>query len=483
MLFNTVEFALFLPLVLLIFFLLPGNKQRLGFLVVASYYFYMCWRWEYLLLILAQTEINYVGALGIQRAATRRGRKFWLVAGLASTLAILFFFKYFNFAAGSVGAIASAFGGHWKPARLDFLLPIGISFHTFQTLGYLVDVYRGRVPPEKNFVKFALFVSFFPLLVAGPIERAGNLLPQFEVHQRLRYDNVAAGLRLILWGVIKKMVIADRVGTVVSTVYGDPRAFPGQLLILATFLFAVQIYCDFSGYSDIAIGAARIFGYQLMTNFRMPYFSTSLAEFWQRWHISLSTWFRDYLYIPLGGNRVSTPRWVVNILLVFTLSGLWHGANWTFVIWGAIHGAGLAFERLVMVPFGTRLARLGLNPEGGILRALRWLVVFGVVLCAWVFFKASTAAQAFSILRGFFDWHGFTTGQVMGLGLPAFELGLAACSVVALVLVDAALFWQPAFVQRLWAQRPVRWSLYLAGFYSIVFFAVYGRVEFIYFQF
>jgi len=482
MLFNTIEFAVFLPLVCLLYFVLPSRK-RLGFLLLASYYFYMCWRWEYLLLILAQTELNFLCALGMGGSLTQARKRGYLIFALVSTLLILFFFKYFNFVAGTANSVVGLFGLRMNLPTLDFLLPVGISFHTFQTLGYTIDVYRGKIPPEKSFTKFALFVSFFPLLVAGPIERASNLLPQFDASRRLRYENWVIGLQLILWGLIKKMVIADRLSTAVANVYADPHAFPGPLLILATFFFAIQIYCDFSGYSDIAIGSARLLGFKLMTNFKMPYFSTSLSEFWQRWHISLSTWFRDYLYFPLGGNRVKLGRWIFNILVVFCVSGLWHGASWTFVAWGAIHGTSLIFERILAAPATRLLALAHLTPQSAPIRVARWFLVFAIVLCSWVFFRASSFAQAVTILTGFLDWRVPTLPQTLNMGLPAFELGFSFLCIAVLACVDAALFWQPVFAQRVWATRAVRWTAYVGGFYSLVFFAVLGRIEFIYFQF
>lgn len=482
MLFNTVEFAVFLPLVCLVFFLL-APRRRLMFLLFASYYFYMFWRWEYLLLILTQTELNFLGALGITRAQTQVRKRCFFVFTLGTTLLILFFFKYFNFAADTANSLIGLFGLRLGLPKLDFLLPVGISFHTFQTLGYTIDVYRGKIAPEKSFTKFALFVSFFPLLVAGPIERASNLMPQFDAPTRVRYENWAVGLRLILWGLIKKMVIADRLSTAVANVYADPQNFPGPLLMLATFFFAIQIYCDFSGYSDIAIGAARLLDFKLMTNFKMPYFSISLSEFWQRWHISLSTWFRDYLYFPLGGNRVRFGRWILNILIVFCVSGLWHGASWTFVVWGAIHGTWLIVERVLGGPTARVLGLVHLTPQSVPVRVMRWFMVFAIVLCSWVFFRASSLKQAVTILAGFFDWHVPTLPQTLNMGLPAFELSLSFLCIAILVCVDAALFWQPVVAQKAWATRAVRWTAYVGGFYSLVFFAVLGHIEFIYFQF
>lgn len=482
MLFNTIEFAVFLPLVCLVFFLL-APKHRVMFLLLASYYFYMYWRWQYLLLLLTQTELNFLAALAIARAQTRVRKKCLLAFALLATLLILFFFKYFNFAAGTAGSLASMLGLRLSIPKLDFLLPVGISFHTFQTVGYTIDVYRRKIPPETSFTKFALFVSFFPLLVAGPIERASNLLPQFDAPTRIRYENLAVGLRLILWGLIKKMVIADRLSTAVANVYSDPHSFPGPLLMLATFFFAIQIYCDFSGYSDIAIGAARLLGFKLMTNFKMPYFSTSLSDFWRRWHISLSTWFRDYLYFPLGGNRVRLGHWMFNILVVFCLSGLWHGASWTFVVWGAIHGTWLISERLLGGPATRLLGLVHLTPQSEPVRVARWCLVFGIVMCSWVFFRASSVGEAVTILSGFLDWRMPTLPQTLNMGLPAFELGLCFLCIVVLACIDAALLWQPAVARRVWSRRPVRWAAYVGGFYSLVFFAVLGHIEFIYFQF
>jgi len=482
MLFNTVEFAIFLPLVCLVFFLL-APKHRVMFLLLASYYFYMYWRWQYLLLLLAQTELNFLAALAIARDQTQVRKKCFLAFALLATLGILFFFKYFNFAAGTAGSVASLLGLRLSIPKMDFLLPVGISFHTFQTLGYTIDVYRGKILPEKSFAKFALFVSFFPLLVAGPIERASNLLPQFDAPTQVNYENWAVGLRLILWGLIKKMVIADRLSTAVTNVYADPHGFPGPLLMLATFLFAIQIYCDFSGYSDIAIGAARLLGFKLMTNFKMPYFSTSLSDFWGRWHISLSTWFRDYLYFPLGGGRVRLGHWIFNILVVFCVSGLWHGASWTFVVWGAIHGTWLIFERILTRPAARFLDLLHLTPQSPPIRLLRWFLVFAIVMCSWVFFRASSLGQAVTILSGFLNWRIPTLPQTLNMGLPAFELCLCFLCIGVLAFVDAALLWQPAIAQRVWARKPVRWAAYVGGFYSLVFFAVVGHIEFIYFQF
>ncbi|MCE7945771.1 MAG: MBOAT family protein, partial [Chlorobi bacterium CHB1] len=301
MLFHSLEFIIFFPVVVAIYFLAP-LRFRQFFLLLASYYFYMCWKAEYAVLILLSTGIDYVAALHMHKTSGRGN--------------IFYEFPLF-----------------------DILLPVGISFYTFQTLSYTIDVYRSEKTPERNFIKFALYVTFFPQLVAGPIERSTRLLPQFDHEHKFDANRVVSGLRLMLWGFFKKLVIADRLALYVNEVYNNPADYTGLPVIIATYFFAFQIYCDFSAYSDIAIGAARVLGFDLMKNFRQPYLAQSIGEFWKRWHISLSTWFRDYLYIPLGGNRVSRLRWYVNLMAVFLISGLWHGANWTFVVWGALHGS------------------------------------------------------------------------------------------------------------------------------------------------
>jgi alginate O-acetyltransferase complex protein AlgI len=336
-LFNSIEFLLFFPVVVAIYFATP-QRYRWALLLAASYYFYASWKPEYLLLIIASTLVDYGCGLRMGSIAGKARRKKWLLVSLTSNLGLLFAFKYFNFFNESARAVFDRFNIFYDVPAFDLLLPVGISFYTFQTLSYSIDVYRGRQRPERHLGIFALYVSFFPQLVAGPIERSTHLLPQFFQPHRFEYDRVTSGLRLVLWGFFKKVVVADRLALYVNAVYNDPSAHTGPTILLATYFFAFQIYCDFSGYSDIAIGTARVMGYDLMQNFRRPYFARSISEFWSRWHISLSTWFRDYLYIPLGGNRVPRWRWYVNLFAVFLISGLWHGANWTFVVWGALHG-------------------------------------------------------------------------------------------------------------------------------------------------
>ena len=342
MLFNSSHFLIFFPVVVSLHFLIP-HKVRYLWLLAASYYFYMCWNPKYALLMLTSTAITYASGLLIHRADRKNNiilKKLWVAVSFISNLAILFLFKYFDFALNNLNQILSLVGTQLIKPSFSLLLPVGISFYTFQALSYTMDVYRHDVAPEHNFLKYALFVSFFPQLVAGPIERSSNLIHQISERHSFDFHRFLRGLSLMLWGYFQKLVIADRAAIFVNTVYNNPSHYDyyGLVTILATILFAFQIYCDFSSYSDIARGAAEILGFTLMKNFDTPYFSQSISEFWRRWHISLSTWFRDYVYIPLGGNRKGTCRKYINLMIVFCISGLWHGASWNFVIWGALNG-------------------------------------------------------------------------------------------------------------------------------------------------
>ena len=396
MFFNSLEFLIFFPIVVGFYFLVP-HRYRWPWLLAASYYFYAAWNPKYLILILASTGIDYIAALKMEQAEAKPKRRLFLILSLCSNLGMLFAFKYFNFFNDSLRAAFEAFNVFYDVPAFDVLLPVGISFYTFQTLSYTIDVYRGARKAERHLGLFALYVAFFPQLVAGPIERSTRLLPQFYNTYRFDYDRVVDGLRLMLWGFFKKMVIADHIAKYVDAVYADPTGYTGVPVWLATYFFAFQIYCDFSGYSDIAIGGAKVMGYDLMDNFRRPYFSKSIGEFWRRWHISLSTWFRDYLYIPLGGNRVKRGRWFYNLFIVFLISGLWHGANWTFVVWGALHGLYLIFG-IVTGPTRERLwAKLGASAT-----VRKWVAVFftfHLAVLAWVFFRANNITDAAMLLQ------------------------------------------------------------------------------------
>lgn len=333
MLFNSISFALFLPIVFVLFWLLPHRYQWLV-LLAASYYFYMSWSVKYVTLILIVTIVSYIGARGMERTENSVLRKLLLWIVLVASLGILFAFKYWNFTVDFLEQIFRLFSIPLHPITLNLLLPVGISFYTFQTLSYVIDVYKGEVKAERHFGKYATFISFFPQLVAGPIERTNNLLPQILEEHRFDYRQASYGLKRMAWGFFKKMVIADNLAIFADRVFADVYAFQGFSLFAAAIFFTFQIYCDFSGYSDIAIGTADLFGIRLMQNFKSPYFASSLREFWKRWHISLSSWFQDYVYIPLGGNRAGKVRTYLNVMITFLVSGLWHGAAWHYIVWG-----------------------------------------------------------------------------------------------------------------------------------------------------
>ncbi|MCB0304585.1 MAG: MBOAT family protein [Calditrichaeota bacterium] len=483
MLFNSFEFMIFFPLVVIGYFLLPP-RFRWAFLLGASYYFYMCWKAEYLVLIVISTLIDYVAGLRMGKTAVRSRRKKYLLLSLVANLGILFTFKYANFFSESLRVALNQFNIFYDMPMFDLLLPVGISFYTFQSMSYTIDVYRGEQQPERHLGKFALYVAFFPQLVAGPIERSLRLLPQFDRVFKFDYERVVSGLRLMLWGFFKKLVIADRLAIYVNEAYNHPAEYQGLTLLLATYFFAIQIYCDFSGYSDIAIGAARVMGYDLMTNFRQPYFSKSISEFWRRWHISLSTWFRDYLYIPLGGNRVGKQRWYFNLFAVFVISGLWHGANWTFVVWGALHGGYLIFA-IVTADWRQKLAHWsGLAKRPALHNLLRTLITFHLVLFAWIFFRANSLSEAFMII-GNMAALDFSLESLKSLNI-ALGWGELLVAIGSILFLELAHLLQSRGKVHSWiTARPaaLRWSVYYLLLLAIAFFGVFNHSEFIYFQF
>lgn len=388
MLFNSIEYAWFLPIVFILYWMIPSNLRWI-LLLISSYFFYMSWNVKYVVLIATTTLISYVCAIVIENTAKQQFKKLALIIALFVSLGILFVFKYYNFTMSVASQLFS-----FNPVYLKFLLPVGISFYTFQTLSYVIDVYNGAVKAEKNLGVYAAFVSFFPQLVAGPIERSSNLLPQIKKNNSFDYDVACEGLILIVWGLYKKIVIADNLAIAVDKVYGDVISYSGCSLLLATFFFTIQIYCDFSGYTDIARGSAKLFNIELMENFKSPYFAPSLKDFWSRWHISLSTWFRDYVYIPLGGSRVSKMRHALNLFITFLVSGLWHGANWTFVFWGALHGVGQIVENSLNI---KKCDKKGLD------WLLRILITFVFVMFAWIFFRSASIVDAVYVFRHMFD--------------------------------------------------------------------------------
>ena len=353
----------------------------------------MNWQPVYALLLFSSTLITYLAALGIAKYPEQSKKRLCLISSLILNLGILFLFKYYNFAAENISLLLEKCGLPIQMPKLGLLLPVGISFYIFQALGYSIDVYRGTTSVEKNFFSYALFVSFFPQLVAGPIERSTNLLQQFKKEHSFSYENVMSGLRLMLWGYFLKLVLADRCALYVDPIFNNVAYHNGGSFLLASLFFTFQIYGDFAGYSLTAIGAAKIMGFNLMENFRHPYFATTVTDFWHRWHISLSTWFKDYIYIPLGGNRVSTPRRYFNIMTTFIISGIWHGANWTFIIWGTIHGALQCLEKWL----GWNKAKWNVLEK-----IFHWILTFCIVCLAWIFFRANTITDAFQITKGIF---------------------------------------------------------------------------------
>lgn len=480
MLFNSYEFVVFLPIVLLLFFKLPYIVRPL-FLLIASYIFYMWWRPEYIVLLLIQTFIDYMAGIYIADSRSARSRRLFLALSMASNLGILFFYKYFMFFNETGRAVLEALHVQYPIPQLEIILPMGISFYTFQSMSYTIDVYRGSTKVERSFLTFSLFVTFFPQLVAGPIERSSSLLSQIHERQVFDVQRFVYGMRHILWGLFKKIVIADRLAVVVQTAYENPSQHKGLPLLLATYCFAIQIYCDFSGYSDIAVGSAQVMGFRLMTNFWKPYHAQSIGDFWQRWHISLSTWFRDYVYIPLGGNRVSRFRHYANLFVTFLISGLWHGANWTFVVWGALHGLYMICSLATKSWRNVLCNKTGLGRWPRAIVLFRIFATFHLVCFGWIFFRAQSVKEAWYITTHLFsDWD---WSRLLKLGLSESELGIAFSSILVLETVH---LWEKdrPFKERL-DDVPVilRWAIYLGLIMTILNFGTVTEIPFIYFQF
>ncbi len=484
MLFNSIDFLIFFPVVTAIYYATPYAWRWLP-LLLASCWFYMAFVPVYILILFFTIGVDYVAGIAIENSTGRR-RKAFLVASILANLGVLAFFKYFNFLNANFAALAEFLHWNYPIEALGILLPIGLSFHTFQSLSYTVEVYRGRFPAERHLGVFALYVMYYPQLVAGPIERPQNVLPQLKAPHDFHYGDVTSGLKLMAWGFFKKVVIADRVAVIVNQVYGDPTAYTGLPLVVATVAFAYQIYCDFSGYSDIALGASRVMGIRLMVNFDSPYSSASISEFWRRWHISLSTWFRDYLYIPLGGNRAGAWRWQRNLLITFLVSGLWHGANWTFVAWGAAHGFYLVAS-IWTEGIRERTTRLlGLDRVPAVHHALRVTMTFALVCVTWVFFRAVSISDALYIighLPAGFSVSGESLAGLLDLGLDGYEMTVA---LVAIAILETVQWLQRGgrLIPEFSHQPPlVRWAAYYALVNAILFFGSFTQAEFIYFQF
>jgi len=412
-------------------------------LLIASYFFYMCYQAELVFLIAGTTLISWIASNIIHRSENTKIRKLWLTITLVICFGVLFFYKYFNFLADSAVGLITLLGGTPSSIELNLILPVGISFYTFQTLSYVIDVYRGQVEPERNFFFYALFVSFFPQLVAGPIERPDNLIPQLKEVHRFDKANFIKGAKHMMVGFFKKICVADLISVYVNAVYNDAESATALGVIIATALFAVQIYCDFSGYTDIAIGCARIMGIRLMKNFDHPYTACSIKEFWARWHISLSTWFRDYLYIPLGGNRCAKWRHLLNLFIVFLVSGLWHGAAWTFVIWGAIHGVYQILGTLTWKKRNSLLCRVGLSEKSLGVVWLRRFNTFLLVCFAWIFFRANSMSDAVSLVGTLFTGWGAGIGETLTqMGITAVGAVTTVASLLTLLMIDRLLVYE-----------------------------------------
>lgn len=471
MLFNSFAYSLFLPIVFLLYWFAFNRSVRLQnfFLLVCGYVFYGWWDWRFLFLIAFSTCLDFWVARQLGKTENLRKRKVIFALSVAINLGFLGFFKYYNFFISSFTEAFASLGFHVSVLPLSIILPVGISFYTFQSLSYTADVYLRKMQPAKDLVLFATFISFFPQLVAGPIERACRLLPQFMATRRFSYEAAVAGMRQILWGLFKKIVIADTLAGYVDDIFSNYPALPGSTLALGAVYFAVQIYCDFSGYSSIAIGSARLLGFSLMTNFNYPYFAKSVAEFWRRWHISLTSWFRDYVYIPLGGSRRGATRTALNVVIVFSLSGLWHGANWTFILWGLLNG-------LLILPavLGGR-KRASLPADSALLTVLKILFTFTSATFTWIFFRAQSVSQAIDYLQVIFSSSLFTypVQHGMALALPL---------VILLFLVEWMRCHRISLLQAFMAPRLLRWSVYIVLIITCLVFFKQDQA-FIYFQF
>ena len=469
MLFNSLEFFLFFPIVTALYFLLP-HQWRWLMLLIASCVFYMFFVPAYIFILLATIVVDYVAAIQIEKSP-RVGAKRWLIGSIVSTCLILAVFKYCNFFIDNFNGIANLIGWNYSLSTLSILLPIGLSFHTFQSLSYVVEVYRGNQKAERHFGIYSLYVMFYPQLVAGPIERPQNVLHQFYEKQSLNYQDVSVGMQRIVWGLFKKVVIADNLAQFVTPVYEHASEVSWMYLALAIVFFSFQIYCDFSGYSDIAIGTARVMGFRLMENFKLPYRSTGVGMFWSKWHISLSTWFRDYVYIPLGGNRRGAARTSLNLFIVFAISGFWHGANWTFVVWGMAHGLWLVLEN-----------RMNVRWEGKFKKFFGTLITFGGVSLLWIFFRATSFEQALTVMKGVVSF------QVQAGFLPSVFNTLNGTVILGKVLMLFGFVLLDPWLTAIIVERkpmPSNRKIWLFAFLvaSLFLFGQWGKVDFIYFQF
>lgn len=482
MLFNSIEFLIFLPTVFIIYWYLANKNLKFQnrLLFLASYFFYACWDWHFLFLLMFSTLLDYLTGLKMQKAGSLTIKRIWFWLSIIINLGFLGVFKYYNFFAESFADFSSQIGWKSSPVLLNVILPLGISFYTFHGLSYVIDVYKGKIKAESNFVDYALFVSFFPLLVAGPIERATHLLPQIKEKRVFDYNKAVDGLRQVLWGLFKKIVIADNCAEFANQIFNHSADMNGSTLALGAVFFAFQIYGDFSGYSDIALGTARLFGFDLLRNFAFPYFSRDFAEFWRRWHISLSSWFKDYLYIPLGGSKGGKWMRIRNTFIIFIVSGFWHGANWTFIVWGLLN----AIFIMPSILMKTNRKNLEIVSKGRqwptIREFLQILITFGLTVFAWIFFRAENMAHACQYITEMFSGSLFR--------LPEFEEKKKAVITILLVIIFILVEWKGRenqyAIEKLGLQwrKPLRYAMYYAIIISVFWFG--GNTEqFIYFQF
>nr|WP_294893888.1 MBOAT family O-acyltransferase [uncultured Pedobacter sp.] len=475
MLFNSLSFAFFFVIVTLLYYIFP-HKNRWFLLLVASCYFYMAFVPIYILILGFTIIVDYIAGIYIEKAHGKQ-RKLFLICSLVANIGVLAVFKYYNFINDNISVLAESLNIQNNIPYLKMLLPIGLSFHTFQAMSYTIEVYRGNQKAERHFGIYSLYVMFYPQLVAGPIERPQNILPQMHIKHEFSYFNMVEGLKQMTWGFFKKLVVADRLSIYVDTVFPNPELHNGSTVVISAVFFAIQIYCDFSGYSDIAIGCARTMGFELMTNFRIPYFSKSISEFWSKWHISLSTWFRDYLYIPLGGNRVSTQRRYLNLFIVFVVSGLWHGASWSFIIWGFLHGFYQVFG-LMLKPMFTKLEN-GLNAIAlKFWYFIKGLGVFCLVTFAWIFFRAHTIYDAFLMIKNLKSF-----GEPPFLGNGVNQFGHCLIAIILLLTIEYFMAFKPNIKLFSSSNSLVRWTSVIGLLFIILIFGVFNGGQFIYFQF
>ncbi len=480
MLFNSIEFFFFFIIVTVLYFIVPVAYRCL-LLLMASCYFYMAFVPYYILILFFTIIVDYFAGILIENEQNRQKRKALLLMSIVANVGVLAIFKYYNFFIGNIGTLLASASLNNPLPYLKLILPIGLSFHTFQAMSYTIEVYRGNQKAERRFSYYALYVMYYPQLVAGPIERPQHILPQMHFNYKPEYKRIASGLRQMLWGLFKKVVIADRLSLFVDNVYGNVHNYQGFPLIWATLFFTIQIYCDFSGYSDIALGASKVMGIDLMRNFKMPYLSTSISEFWSRWHISLSTWFRDYVYIPLGGNRVGKWKWYRNLIIVFMLSGLWHGANWTFVVWGGLHGF-----YLIMGVLTQKMQKKLFNLSNSLIYKkifvfCEWVLVMFLVTVGWVFFRANSLSDAFYVLQ-----NAPKINLNYFVGVPIFTLQSILLSFLFILFVLATDLYFEYRQARLFAftfKPSMRYAIVFLLSFAIYLFGVFEKQNFIYFQF